>query len=66
MRWFREKNVRKRGRRVATAEAVMPIPVSAVLHSATSVVAYRKSAWLAKSFTYGIRIIVAVEALGVW
>lgn len=33
------------------------------LTSATSVVAYRKSAWLARSLTKGIRTIVAVDAL---
>ena len=44
-----EKKVRKRGRSVAQAEAVMPRPVSAVEQMATLVVAQRKSARLARS-----------------
>ena len=59
----RRKKDRKRGRRVANEQAVRPIPVSAVDQIATSVVAYRKSAWLARSLTYGMRTIVAMEAL---
>ena len=39
MRRLRKRKVRKRGRSVAIAEAVMPIPVSLVDQIATSVVA---------------------------
>jgi hypothetical protein len=48
---------------VAIDEAAIPIPVSLVDQIATSVVAYRKSSWLERSLTYGMRMIVAVEAL---
>lgn len=48
---------------VAMEQAARPIPVSDVDQIATSVVAYRKSAWSARPLTYGMRTIVAIEAL---
>lgn len=51
---------------MANEQAARPIPVSAVDQIATSVVAYRKSAWLARSLTYGMRMIVAIEALQIY
>ena len=57
------KTWRRRGRRVAQQEAVMPRAVSVQDHSATSVVAYRKSSLFESVWTYGIRAMVAMEAL---
>lgn len=59
----RRKKERKSGRMVAKEQAAMPMPVSDIDQIATSVVAYKKSAWLARSLTYGIRIMVAIDAL---
>lgn len=59
----RERKVRKRGRKVAIADAVMPRPCSDRDQIATSVVAHRKSDLLAKAPMYGKRAIVAAEAL---
>lgn len=58
----RERKERNKGRRVAIAAAVIPIPGSTVLQIATSVVEYRKSFW-ASWWMYGIRITVAADAL---
>lgn len=49
--------------RIFTAAAVIPIPVSAVDQIATSVIEYKKSPILVKSWRYGIRTIVAVDAI---
>jgi len=48
---------------VATQDVAMPSPVSAVDQIATSIVAYRKLSVSSKPRMYGIRTIVAVEAL---
>lgn len=43
---------------------MIPRPVSLHDQMATSVVAYRKSFWLLSVWTYGMRMIVAIDALG--
>jgi hypothetical protein len=57
------RRTRKSGRRVAAAEAAMPMPISTVLQIATSVVAQRKSSRLFMPLIYGRRIMVAEDAL---
>lgn len=61
-RFERPRKVRKRGLRVAIAEAVIPMPGSTVLQIATSVVLYKKSG-KANCLRYGMRTTVAVEPL---
>ena len=60
---LRPRRLRKRGRSVAAAEAIIPIPVSAVDQIATPVVAYKKSAVSLRPLTYGKRTMVAVDPL---
>ena len=55
--------LRRSGRRVATQDVAMPSPVSAVDQMATSMVAYRKLFVSSSPRIYGIRTIVAVDAL---
>jgi hypothetical protein len=51
------------GRRVATADAPKPMPVSHVDQMATSMVEYRKSGISLRPLMNGRRTIVAVEPL---
>lgn len=57
--------LRNKGFSVAVLDAIMLRPVSMHAQMASSTLSYRKSFVLAKSATYGIRIRVAIDALGV-